>query len=375
MKKYFPALLFCCLACTFAAAQSLVELPPANAYLQDTRQTTRLGESLDSLFSGIRRGNISGEFITTDSGLNRSVFMDYRDFFKPDKPVQLQLLNYYPIDEGRYWLEVGCTASGAPYPTALLTLVASDNGTHFRFGLPVGYLTRNWKKRKVGEVTYYFESDIDLPTAKAFNSKNRLIARKLGLPPESLDFYMTDNYQQVLHLLGYAFYLPSAGKTRGGYGVDCHTIFAINHNEDFSHDLIHYYVARIRKNSRNSAAEEGLAYYWGNAYYTDSAGRMIGMDAMVSALKTYLAVHPDADFLTLFRENKLPFPGLAKEVAVKSMIAALFCREIERTKGMDGIRQLVNCGKGDENYFHSLNELTGIDTVNFNDRVKRLLVH
>jgi hypothetical protein len=57
--------------------------------------------------------------------------------------------------------------------------------------------------------------------------------------------------------MGYEYRATSNGKTRNGYGVVANTIFSVMHNEDFSHDLFHYYSAKIRSNEENWYAEEG----------------------------------------------------------------------------------------------------------------------
>lgn len=85
---------------------------------------------------------------------------------------------------------------------------------------------------------------INLRRAAAFDKKNTLIAGKLGLPAEQLHFYLCSNYQEALRLMGYTYDLSAAGKTRDGYGVEANTIFATMGNEDFSHDLFHFYAEK-----------------------------------------------------------------------------------------------------------------------------------
>ena len=97
-----------------------------------------------------------------------------------------------------------------------------------------------------------------------------------------------------IHLLGFGYSLYSNGKYRDGYGVDTKTIFAVMNNEDFSHDMFHYYSGQINKReNRNWITEEGIAYAWGNAYYTDKNGEMISNKRLITELKDYLAKNPN----------------------------------------------------------------------------------
>ena len=57
-------------------------------------------------------------------------------------------------------------------------------------------------------------------------------------------------------MLGHDYDAESAGDYRNGSWVG-DSIFAVMHNEDYSHDLVHGYVLKIRTNTRNSTAEEG----------------------------------------------------------------------------------------------------------------------
>ena len=90
---------------------------------------------------------------------------------------------------------------------------------------------------------------------------------------KKLNFYLCDNYQEILQLLGFDYDLSANGTTRDGYGVISQSIFSVMHHEDFSHDIFHYYSGKVNERSnRNWITEEGIAYSWGNVYYTDKNG-------------------------------------------------------------------------------------------------------
>ena len=337
-KNYFVVLVFWLIGWRLSAQVGVSRLVPAGL------ATDQLLVSLDSLFAG-----------------------------KPYQPVaalSLQVLNFYPLDKDRYWVSVGCMDSGAL--SKLFSFVARYENGHYSFASPLAWLTRDWQTQVVGRITYHYAARIDVARARAFDQQNETIAKKLGLVPENLHFYLTDNYQQIQALLGHDYDAESAGEYRNGSWVG-DSIFAVMHNEDYSHDLVHGYVFKIRTNTRNATAEEGLAYYWGNAYYTDPAGKMIDLPEMAAALKVFLTVHPDSSASSLFRNNSKVFPGLAPEVSARSVISALFFREVEKTKGVAGVRTFINCGKGDDNYFSVLKGLTGIGRENFDERVRGLL--
>ena len=147
-------------------------------------------------------------------------------------------------------------------------------------------------------------------------------------------------------------------------------------NEDFSHDMFHYYSGQINKReNRNWITEEGIAYAWGNAYYTDKNGKMISNKRLITELKDYLAKNPNTDLFELFSKNEKIFNNIAPEISVRSTISGIIASQIEKKKGMEGILKLINAGRKDrlENYLKVTNELIGINKDNFNLKVVKLI--
>jgi hypothetical protein len=58
---------------------------------------------------------------------------------------------------------------------------------------------------------------------------------------------------------------------------------------------------------------------------------------------------------------------------VRSLLASLISDEVERRKGITGIKALIDCGRGDDSYFKAVNQLIGVNVANFDVEVKRLL--
>jgi hypothetical protein len=186
---------------------------------------------------------------------------------------------------------------------------------------------------------------------------------------------MCYNYQEILQLLGYEYELESNGKTRDGYGVDGNTIFSVMNNEDFSHDVFHYYTGKFRQQiPANGIVEEGIAYSWGNAYYTNkNNGEMIEQKELVQILKKYLQDNPSVNLLDLFNKNTKIFNNLANEISVKSTISSLICDEVERKKGIDGVRVLIKCGRGSDSFFKAIDDLISLNKTNFDTELRRLI--
>ena len=160
---------------------------------------------------------------------------------------------------------------------------------------------------------------------------------------------MVDNHQEYLNLIGINYQVHTNGKYRTGNGVSFNTIFSIMNNEDFSHDIFYYYSGKINeRENRNWITEEGVAYLWGNAYYTDKNGEMIEMNQMVSTLKNHLKENPNTSLFSFFEDNPKIFKPLASEISVRSVLSAIIANKVEDKKGIEGIMELINAGGGEE---------------------------
>ncbi len=384
MKNKITIALFILFAWSFNEmnAQTSIFRPSYLNYPQDSAVKEKILSSLEMLFVQIKNSTIDtlligkgrSDFNVLKSldGLEENKKDSISDFYKK------QLINFYQISTNEYWISlayIGAKNGEVPILKNIINLVATNADNKITFSLPLNHLTKTWKSKTVGNIIYHFRDKINLQNAKLFNEKNTQIATKLGLFPEKMDFYMCDNYQEVSQLLGYEYDLESNGKTRDGYGVDGNNIFSVMNNEDFSHDVFHFYSGKLRNQKRgNRTVEEGIAYSWGNAYYTDINGKMIEQRELVAFLKNYLKENPTISLFQLFNKDSKVLNSLAPEVSIKSTIASLLCDEVERQKGLEGIKELIMCGRGDAVFFEMLNRLITINQTNFDSEVKKLVL-
>jgi hypothetical protein len=383
MKSKFVAFFFF----TFSAlsAQNMVDMPSYLKNPMDSTTQVLFEESLQGFFQEIVKGDISEKWLHPKRAkLMRNQLQKLIDYEqRKDSTAKAfkdkKLINVYPLSKNEYSLLISIhyqQQSSDPILLYLLHFIATKTENAFQFSLPLDYMTSNWKKQEVGNITYYSSSSLYLERAKLFDRKNTEIATKLGVQPEKFDFFMTQNYQQVQNLLGFDYSLPANGIYREGYGVVANTIFATMGNEDFSHDIFHYYSGKINSSeNRNWITEEGVAYLWGNAYYTDAKGEIPNHQRLVEELKEYLVINPKTDLYELFINNSEIFKGIAPELSVRSTISGILVREIERKFGVKGVLQLVNAGSKNRlnNYLKVTEKLLGINEENFNMELSKLL--
>ncbi|SDF57504.1 hypothetical protein [Cellulophaga baltica] len=368
-----------------AIAQETIEIPRFLQNSMDSITKQNFNQSLETFFLEMEQGKLNEDYLTpqradlTKSQLQELVNYETKKDSTAKKIQDKQLINIYPISSDKYSITISYIYQNPETNPILLyniNLIATESSDKFTFSVPLDYLTRYWKTETVGNVTYHFRENINKERAKIFDNKNIEIAGKLGLKPEKLHFYMTDNFQEISKLLGFGYSLYSNGKYRDGYGVDSKTIFAVINNEDFSHDMFHYYSGQINKRAnRNWITEEGIAYAWGNAYYTDKNGEMVTNERLITELKDYLTKNPNTNIFEIFSNNEKIFNNIASEISVRSVISGIIANQVEKEKGADGISELINAGSQDrlESYLKATNELIGINKENFNSKVRELI--
>ena len=374
----------CCFLCLLlqvdVKAQIDIKYPTkVSQQIGDNSRMVILGQ-IDSLLSDIQKGKIRTALISTeDSTLNRSIFMSIRSLLNGKELVSnnIDLINLYKIGPYKYWATIAFTNKSVLNKSRIkliFSIIIDWNiKDEISFSTPLRYLTKDWKIKRIKNIHYYYLGNFKRRNAVFFAKKNKQISELLGTKRENFNFYLCYNYQDILSLLGYTYDESSFGIIRDGYGVDSHTIFSIMHNEDFSHDLLHYYSAKIRTKTRNSLADEGFAYLLGNAYYTNSQGEMINYKDLIKQFKNFLIKNPDSTISKLFKSNSHIFPEMASEISGRSLIAAIMCDMVLYKKGKIGVRKLLNCGSGDDNFFNALNDLVNVDENNYTSAVQNYL--
>lgn len=338
--------------------------------------STQFTEHINQFLLKMDEGRIDTSMVYGENiALAVSVFNSFKGYQDENDTIQSiytpYLINIFPISDNQY--EASVAFIDSERLKAFVRFLIKAENAQYKFSLLLDRNTANWQTTQVGTVKYHHRTPLNLDVAKKFDATNQEIARKFGLTVDSFDFYLNHNYQEALNILGIEYDVLVNGEYRDGSGVDEKTIFAITGNEDFSHDVFHYYSEKIRTEKRNYPADEGFAYLWGNAYYTDKANNMIYVDQLVVELRKYIQQNPDVDLLELFNKRPYIFTEPAPELNIKSLLSALICNDVEKKHGLEGVKKLLNCGRGDDNFFKVTKELIGLERSNFNTEVMSLI--
>jgi hypothetical protein len=355
--------------------QSVIKMPT------DTATKNQLIGSFNGFLKQLDRPNKNNEFVLKEDLLAMSDLMDEingmeqgskaKDFFK------CYVTNVVKVNEHDYLLQfsyLGVT-DNSPVLRASFRVIAKRGDNKFYFSSPLKQNTIGWKVKRLDNVTYYYKDTLNIVDAKAYQRDLNFDDKLINAPKEPVEFYCCDNIIEAEQILGIDFKLDynstqynnfTAHNNNEGLVVSGRVSKKQRYNpHDLWHDQLHQVVSL---DTINRPVDEGCAYLFGGSWdYT--------WPEVLVKFKKYAADNPKADWLDLYINNT-KFANDSQSLVISYALNALIVQKIKNEHGFASVIQLITCGKrqsGDENYFASLNKITGIDKVNFNVKMWELI--
>ena len=264
---------------------------------------------------------------------------------------------------------------GEPMLRASFNLIAKQNIDQFLFSSPLQKNTQNWKRETIENITYIFPDSIDKTKASAFSKLDSLYNTKINTPGQQTIFIKADNFPAALFLIGVNYKSDYAG-----YAYNSLSDYSKNKRIVISgrmgkfpnydpHDTWHEKLRTVMNDSViNRPVDEGCAYLFGGSWG-------FSWLQVLDSFKLYVNQHPDADWLTLYKDGGKFNMGIYQN-GIANILNALLVQKIQQEKGFPAVMTLLSCGrreKGDANYFKALGKITGITENNYNKEIDKLL--
>ena len=303
--------------------------------------------------------------------IKRSETLQNPNFFKA------YLENIILLGDTSYFLQISFLGvkDGEPILRASFNLVAKQHIDHFIFSSPLQKNIQNWKREHIENITYIFPDSIDETKASAFARLDSFYNTKINVPGQQTVFIKADNFPDALHLIGVNYKSDYAG-----YAYNSLSDYSKNKRVVISgrmgkfpnydpHDTWHEKLRTVMSDSViNRPVDEGCAYLFGGSWG-------FSWFQVLDSFKLYVHQHPDADWLTLYKNGDKFNMGMYQN-GIANILNALLVQKIQQEKGFPAVMTLLSCGrreKGDANYFKALSEITGITENNFNKEIDKLL--
>lgn len=352
---------------------------------KDSIETKSLISSLDNFLVAAQKPNVENNFILPTEKIETFIQLDEVNGieksgkFKDDFFYKPYLTNVVSIEKDKYLVKVSYIGVNEKKPILCgsFEFIAHKSNNSFLFSSPLFRNTKNWKEIKVGNNIFHYETSINNSKIKKFEKLANTFDKKLKVVNKQCEFYLTTDFVALQKLIGVDYKLGYNGyseNTLSSSFGDKKLIVLGSNNATFDnfdpHDLWHDRLSLvISRRKVNKPIDEGCAYLYGGSW---------GMSwkEIFNKYKTKVSSDKKMDWLTNYGKFDNFGESQATHLMAEYVLNALFIQKIEKEKGFEGVWEFLNCGpyeKTNENYFKTLEKLTGISKTNFNDKIWELI--
>ena len=384
MKKLFVVTLL--FITHFAHSQSNPLIINQNIRLpKDSVEQLNLIKSLNGFLVASQKPNEENTFVLSTEKIETYILLDeFKGIeksgrFKDDYFYKPYLTNLVSLPENQYLIQLSYIGVNEKTPLLVGTFEVTAHKTDdtFLFSSPLIRNTQNWKMSKVGNCIFHYKTTLNQAKVKEYEKMSVMLDKKLKSVDKITEFYGCEDFSELQKLIGVDYklaYNGQSGNTFSSVLGDKKLIVSGRHNAHFDtfdpHDLWHDRLSLvIARRKVYKPVDEACAFVYGGSW---------GMtwEEIFKIFKAKVANDKNADWAG-FKEKPLNFgESEEKDLMVDHIVNALIVKKLEKEKGFSAVWELLNCGKyekGNENYYKSLEKLTGITKSNYNEKVWELI--
>ncbi len=370
----------------FSNAQtSLLRLNTNINLPKDSIESKILTTSLNNFLTSLQKPNEENKFIFESEKLESFILLDeikgieksekYKDdaFYKP------YLTNILSLSENGYLIQVSYIGmnENIAYLRASFTFIAHRLNNAFVFSSPLVKNTKKWKIKKAGSNTFHYQHTINKNKVKEYNKLVSNFDLKLKSKNKTTDIYCTDNIIELGRLIGVEYKADYNGRTESvwsSYQGDRKLIVYGDSNASFNefdpHDLWHDRMFRVVSRAKyNKVFDEGCAHLFGGSWG-------LTWKEIWKMFTERVSSDRKKNWLEEFGKFENFGDSPQKHLRPEYVISALIIKKVEKEQGFDKVLQLITSGpyeKNNENYFKTLEKVTGITKSNFNGEIWKLI--
>ena len=313
-------------------------------------------------------------FILLDEigGIEKSVKYKDEHFYKP------YLTNLLDLKDSTYLIDISYigTHDSISLLRASFKFIALKRNNSFTFTSLLTKNSENWKIKKIGNTIFHFKKTLNSATVKSYKNIVSKFDKKLYINNKITEYYCCNDLLEVQKLIGVEYKSDYNGTLESVWSStlgDHKLILLGNKNVQFdnfdSHDLWHSRLSLIISRWKvNKPVDEGCAYLYGGSWG-------ISWKEIFKEFKVKIATNKNINWLEI-KETPIYFKTKEFNNSVDDIVNALLVQKIEKENGFKGVWELLNVGpveKGNEKYYQTLEKLTGINKVNYNEKIWELI--
>ena len=352
---------------------------------KDSIESSVLIKSLNGFLEDSQKPNEENKFVLLTEKIETDILLDeFKGIqksgrFKDDYFYKPYLKNLVALPQNQYLIQLAYIGVNEKTPilVANFEIIAHKTENGFLFSSPLIRNTLNWKIAKVGNCIFHYKTSINKSKITEFEKMVAILDKKLKSVNKITEFYGCEDFSELQKLIGVDYKLEYNGREESTFSSvlgDKKLIISGKHDTHFNnfdpHDLWHDRLSLvISRRKVYKPVDEAIAFVYGGSW---------GMtwNEIFTIFKDKIAKDKNADWAG-FKEKPFNFgESQEKDLMVDHIANALIVKKLEKEKGFSAVWELLNCGKyekGNENYYKSLEKLTGITKSNYNEKVWELI--
>jgi hypothetical protein len=369
----------------FYFGQNSVQIQQNIKLPKDSIVSKNLVNSLNGFLSEKVKPNNENTFVMKEDLLEMSILLDEMKNieksgkYKDDNFYKGYLSNVIPIQDNNYLLQISYIGvnENVPYLMAVYEIVAKQKEDKFYFMSPLKRNTSLWKSKKIGDFVFHYKEKINGKTIKKYIAKTQEFDIKLKSAESKLEWYGCNDMFELLNLIGVTYNLKYNGRTTAtlnAFENNTKLIVDGSNNSNFDvfdpHDLFHERAGIVISPSQaNRSMVCGTAYIYGGSWG-------MSWEDISKRFKETIGLNSNSDWLKLYSEGYNFGESQEKHLLVTQYVNALIVKDIDRKEGFSKVIELLSSGnfiQNPDNFFKILEENTGINKSNFNEKVQKLL--
>jgi hypothetical protein len=351
---------------------------------KDSILSQKLISALDGFLISAQKPNEENKFVIEKQKIETFILLDEingiekSNKLKDDFFYKPYLSNVVPAENDQYIVQISYI--GINENEALLRasfeFIAHKVGNDFFFSSPLLKNTENWKIERIENNIFHYQNTINKSKVQEFTNSASVFDKKLNSENKITEFYCCRDIMELQKIIGVVYKSDYNGQTESVWSSslgDKKLIVLGNNNANFdtfdTHDLWHDRLSLIiSRNKINRPVDEGCAYIYGGSWG-------LPWKDIFKEFKEQVASNKNINWMEV-KESPVQFKTKGFDNSADYIVNALLIQKIEKENGFAGVWEFLTCGKfekGNEKYYSTLENLTGIKKANYNEKIWELI--
>jgi len=254
-------------------------------------------------------------------------------------------------------------------PHYILSIYVTKINDEFKFVSKTDFIKPKLAKQQVGEITYFFDKSYTFneQEAQKLQDFNAQVASFFKTDILDFEYFICENSRETAAVRGYLFEPSMFVPNQYGALTDVvnRIIYAGNNSEYYPHEVVHLYTKELFNYKYHSWIDEGLATYLGGSRGKD-------LDWHLEQLKIFLTDNPDFPLNEISELHTISNGNYSTEF--RYAIGGLLIREIYKREGLKGIKQSLQFGRKEDDFYRLMKDKFNVEREEFGDLVRSLLL-